>query len=88
MVYTFLALNVFTFFITAFDKGLAIKKQNRISEKWLLLLVAFGGAIGALISMFLFKHKTSKSSYLLKFFLIVILQIILIWVLFNKDFTK
>jgi uncharacterized membrane protein YsdA (DUF1294 family) len=88
LVYTFLALNVFAFFITAFDKGLAIKKQNRISEKWLLILVAFGGTIGATISMLVFRHKTSKTSYLVKFFCIVMLQILSVFLLNKYDFLK
>ncbi len=86
--YSFLVLNVLTFIITAYDKKLAFKKQNRVPENKLLLLVAIGGTIGGLLAMLIFKHKTSKISYLIKFFIIVILQILLILLLFKYDYIQ
>ncbi len=40
------------------DKGKAKAGAWRISEKTLLLTGFFGGAAGALLGMFLFRHKT------------------------------
>ena len=61
------------------DKFLAIKHYYRISEKLLYLFSIFGGALGALLGMFFFKHKTLK----LKFYLINIISlglwVILLW---------
>jgi uncharacterized membrane protein YsdA (DUF1294 family) len=88
LIYIFLSLNVFSFIITAFDKVLAIKKHTRISEKWLLMFVGFGGTIGALLAMLIFSHKTSKSTYLLKFAFIILLQILLVFLLYKYDFLK
>ena len=84
LFYTFLALNLFAFSIIGYDKNLAKKKQRRISEKTLLTFVFFGGTIGSGLAMLIFKHKTAKKNYLLKFWLIVILQILVIWFYFSK----
>lgn len=84
LFYTFLALNLFAFSIIGYDKNLAKKKQRRISEKTLLTFVFFGGTIGSGLAMLIFRHKTAKRSYLLKFWLIVILQILVIWFYFNR----
>jgi len=80
----FLLVNLIAFTIIGYDKRLAVKNKRRISEKALLFWVAIGGTIGSLLAMFLFRHKISKGSYLLKFFLIVVLQVVFI-VLFNED---
>jgi len=80
----FLLVNFIAFTIIGYDKRLAVKNKRRISEKALLFWVAIGGTIGSLIGMLLFRHKISKRSYLLKFFLIVGLQVFLI-VGFNED---
>ena len=88
LIYIFLSLNVFSFIITAFDKVLAIKKHKRISEKWLLMLVAFGGTIGALLAMLIFRHKTSKKSYLWKFWGIVLFQFLPVFLLFYYQLFK
>lgn len=61
-----------------YDKRLAVKNKRRISEKGLLFWVTIGGTIGSLLGMLLFRHKISKGSYLLKFCLIVALQVVLI----------
>ena len=68
-----------------YDKKRAITNQYRIPEKILLTIVAFGGNIGSALAMLLFRHKTSKMSYLFKFFGIILIQI-LILILNNKIF--
>lgn len=72
-------INVVCFAIFGLDKRKAVKHQQRISEKTLLILTFFGGTIGAAIGMLVFKHKISKKSFLLKFGLIVIIQIVMIF---------
>lgn len=55
----FLALmSIIAFFFYLSDKNKAKKKVWRTPEAVLLGLGFFGGAIGALISMNLFRHKT------------------------------
>jgi uncharacterized membrane protein YsdA (DUF1294 family) len=73
----FLVINLAGFFLIWFDKKRAIANQYRIPEKTLLAIVAFGGILGSGFAMLLFRHKTSKISYLLKFFGIIVVQILL-----------
>lgn len=85
LLYSFLAINLIAFVLIVYDKQLAIKNKNRISEKTLLTWVAIGGTIGSSLAMSIFRHKTAKTSYLLKFFGIVSLQILTIITLFYFD---
>lgn len=80
----FLLLNVFGFAVIAYDKYLAKKHKRRIPEKILLAFVLFGGTIGSGLGMLIFRHKTAKRSYLLKFWLIVIVQVIMLYALFKN----
>lgn len=68
-----------------YDKKLAQNNKRRISEQTLLFWVALGGTIGSSLAMSIFRHKIAKTSYLLKFFGIVSLQIITIITLFYFD---
>lgn len=67
-----------------YDKKLAQNNKRRISEKTLLTFVVIGGTVGSGLGMLFFKHKTSKRSYLLKFWLIVVIQIFIVYFYFNK----
>ena len=49
-----------TFCAYAVDKGKAKRGEWRISEKVLLLLSFFGGALGGCCAMHLVRHKTKK----------------------------
>lgn len=65
-----------------YDKLQALKNLTsiqRVSEIKLLLSSLLGGTIGSIISMVLFRHKIKKASFIIKFLLIVILQIIAIF---------
>ena len=79
LFYTFLALNLFAFLIIGYDKYLAKNNKSRISEKTLLTFVFLGGTVGSALGMLIFRHKTSKISYLWKFWIIVFIQITLIY---------
>ena len=74
----FLIINIIGFVLITYDKKMAIAHQYRISEKTLLLIVFLGGIIGSGLAMLFFGHKTSKTSYLFKFFGIVLIQILIL----------
>lgn len=78
LFYYFLCTTFVGFLLTAYDKFLAKRHQHRISEKMLLFIVFFGGTIGAGFAMFLFRHKTSKSSFLLKYWCIALIQLVIV----------
>ena len=75
----FLIVNGFTFLITGYDKYLAIKNKRRIAEKTLFAFALFGGSAGLLLAMLIFKHKTSKSSFIMKFCGIFLIQIMVVY---------
>jgi uncharacterized membrane protein YsdA (DUF1294 family) len=72
-------INLVAFSIIGIDKRLAIQQKRRISERNLLFSSAIGGTIGSGLAMLIFRHKTSKISFLWKFFIIGILQIFLVY---------
>jgi uncharacterized membrane protein YsdA (DUF1294 family) len=84
LLYTFLALNLIAFILIGYDKNLAKNNKRRISELTLLSFVGIGGTIGSGLGMLFFRHKTLKKSYLLKFWVIVITQVIVGWVLYTN----
>ena len=62
--------NVIVFLVYGFDKIIAGGRARRISEKTLLVLALLGGSVGALFGMYLFRHKTRKTSFQFWMFLI------------------
>ncbi len=58
-----LSINVIAFLAFGWDKRLAETHQRRISERTLLGLALFGGALGALLGQQLFRHKTQKQPF-------------------------
>ncbi|ALR30595.1 hypothetical protein ATE47_08685 [Chryseobacterium sp. IHB B 17019] len=71
-------INLLSFIIFGLDKRRSIKHQRRIPENTLLLVSFLGGTIGAILGMLIFRHKISKTSFLLKFGVVVLTQIVLI----------
>lgn len=78
MIPFLLIANLITFGVFGFDKLQAKKHQWRISENALLGLSLIG-VIGAASGMLVFNHKVSKKSFLVKFFLVVLIDIVLIY---------
>lgn len=72
------------FLFNGTDKWLAVRQKSRISEKTLLVLAITGGSVGALLGMLLFRHKISKASFLWKFFGILILQLLLLYLFLKR----
>lgn len=84
LFYYFLLLNIFGFVVIAYDKWQAKKHKKRIPEKVLLSFVFFGGTIGSGLAMLLFRHKIAKASYLFKFSVILIIQIIILFWIYKS----
>ncbi len=73
-----LGINTISFFLYFYDKIQALKTTkniSRISENKLLLSSLLGGSIGSLVSMLIFRHKIKKNTFIIKFLLVVIIQI-------------
>jgi uncharacterized membrane protein YsdA (DUF1294 family) len=78
LFYYFLIANVIAFVLIAYDKYLAKNHKRRVPEKTLLTFVSIGGTIGSAIAMLIFRHKTTKRSYLWKFWVILIIQLLIL----------
>lgn len=83
LFYLFLINNAIAFVLIAYDKSLAKNQKRRIPERTLLSFVLIGGTIGSGLAMQIFRHKTAKRSYFLKFWGIVILQLVIVTAYFK-----
>jgi uncharacterized membrane protein YsdA (DUF1294 family) len=78
-----LVMSVITFIVFGVDKWKARNDKWRTPESTLFLLAIFGGSIGALLGMQIFRHKTQHWSFRLGIPLILMLQAaVLIWYFF------
>ncbi|WP_373781502.1 DUF1294 domain-containing protein [Kaistella sp.] len=80
----FATINVFSFIYFGLDKIKAQKNQQRIPESSLLIMTLFGGTIGSILGMLLFNHKIAKKSFVIKIMLIIIIQILILYLIYNK----
>lgn len=85
MIYVFLIINLFSGIMFGLDKRKAVLHRRRIPETTLLGISFLGGSIGAILAMLIFRHKISKTSFLLKFGFIVLIQVALIY-FFEKKY--
>ena len=70
-------INIAAFLLYGIDKRKARNHQWRISEASLICVAVLGGSVGALLGMFIFRHKTKHLKFLIGVPLILILQIAL-----------
>ena len=71
-------LSIVLLFLMYSDKQKAIKKEWRIAEKTLFTVAIFGGAIGGVLGMYLFRHKTKHNTFAFGFPLIAAVQVFII----------
>ena len=88
-----IGINILTFLVFGIDKWKARRGKWRIPEDTLIWMSIAGGSFGALVGMYLFRHKTQKRKFNLgiparKFNLgipaILLAQAILAWFLFLR----
>lgn len=70
-------INLVTLSVFAADKISSQSNAWRTRESTLLFFTLIGGTVGALFSMYLFRHKTRKSSFQMIFVLIILIQVAL-----------
>ncbi len=86
MVLGWIALSsVYALALFGWDKRLAGTAGNsRVSEFHLVLASALGGWLGGLAGMFLFRHKTAKATFQIKFALAFMVWAGLLWVYWSR----
>ncbi|NLN42485.1 MAG: DUF1294 domain-containing protein [Clostridiales bacterium] len=77
-------INIIAFIMMGIDKSKSKKGAWRISERTLFAIAFFGGSVGILGGMHVFRHKTRHAKFKLGIPLIIIIQgILLLWIFFN-----
>lgn len=71
-------MSVVSFVAYGLDKGRAGNGSRRIPEQTLHLLAFLGGWPGALLGQRQFRHKTKKVSFLIVFWLVVVLHVAIV----------
>ena len=77
--YYLISINVLTFLLYGIDKWKARRGKWRIPEDTLIWLAIAGGSIGALLGMYLFRHKTQHRKFTLGVPAILLVQVALIY---------
>ena len=79
-----IVINMIGFLAMLIDKIKAKRNAWRIPEKTLFYITFLGGGIGTTSGMFLFRHKTKKSRFVILFPTITIVEAIFIIYAFIK----
>jgi uncharacterized membrane protein YsdA (DUF1294 family) len=77
-------INSLTFLIFGIDKWKAQRGKWRIPEATLIWMSIIGGSVGALMGIYLFRHKTQKSKFNLGIPAILLAQAILAYFIFLR----
>jgi uncharacterized membrane protein YsdA (DUF1294 family) len=78
-IYYLIGINVLTFLLYGIDKWKARRGKWRIPEETLMWPAIVGGSIGALLGMYLFRHKTKHRKFALGVPVIFLVQVLLIY---------
>ena len=73
------AINIVLFLLFGIDKLCAVCGWRRVSERVLLSVAFAGGCVGALMGMWLFRHKTKKVHFRVTLPAILLLHLILLY---------
>ncbi|MEN8303809.1 MAG: DUF1294 domain-containing protein [Campylobacterota bacterium] len=82
-----ICINLIGFIFYTYDKLQSlknIKNIKRVPENRLLFTTLLGGTVGSMIAMFTFRHKIKKPSFIVKFSIVVIIQVSLIYLYINQ----
>lgn len=69
-----IGINLWAFVLFGFDKRRARKGGQRVPEARLLWTAFLGGLLGAWTGVVLFRHKTRKTSFRIRLFLVTVIN--------------
>lgn len=72
-----IAINISAFTAFGKDKHYALRSERRISERTLMRLCFWGGALGGFIGMKVYRHKTLKKRFNIGIPVLLVVQLIL-----------
>ena len=76
-------INIVTFFFFAIDKYRAVKNKSRIRIVTLLGMAFAGGSVGALLGIYLLRHKTKKNYFTVGVPLMMVMQVLVLFYAMN-----
>ena len=76
-------INLFAFALFCIDKRRAIQNRWRIKESTLFLVSLAGGALGSLVAMNIFRHKTKTAKFVVGIPFLFLLNVACIIALFG-----
>lgn len=79
-----LLINALALVLMLVDKRKARNNLWRIPERTLMLTAALGGSVGALIGMYLFRHKTKHPKFTVGIPAILVVQIFICFWIFSR----
>ena len=71
-------MNVVSFLAFWLDKRYAVRQKWRIKESTLFAISILFGALGAVLGMLLFRHKTKKPGFVVLLPILALLQIVIV----------
>jgi len=71
-------MSLASFAAYGFDKRRAATGGRRVPERTLLVLAFLGGWPGSILAQRQFRHKTRKASFLIAFWVVVVLHVVLV----------
>ncbi|MBP9828041.1 DUF1294 domain-containing protein [Patescibacteria group bacterium] len=77
-----LGINLFAFALFGADKLFAVLHWRRIRERTLIGVALAGGCLGGLLGMYLFRHKTKKTSFQLPLALGILVEVAVLTLIF------
>lgn len=77
-------INIIAFVLVGFDKKKSLNRAERFPEVLFFILSVFFASLGVLLGMFVFRHKTRKLYFLVGISALLIQQILLILLAFQK----
>lgn len=76
LVTFFITINIIGFLAMYIDKRKAERGLWRIQEKTLFIITMLGGGIGTIAGMYVFRHKTQKTQFVVGLPAILIVEIL------------
>lgn len=79
-----IVINLISVIACCYDKFAAVNGKWRISEKSLLGLSAFGGAVAMYITMKIIRHKTKHAKFMVGLPIIIIVHAVIVFTVLKK----
>lgn len=84
VLYYLILINVIAFIVFGTDKYRAIHRRWRIPERTLFLLAAFGGSVGCIFGMIVFRHKIRKKAFVFGIPAILLAQLLAVFLILHS----